>query len=115
VHWLVAAGVVAGAASVAPGFRIEGASALVSTALAIGAVNVAIRPLVSYLPFPVPLIALVLCYLILNGALLKAATLLVPGVAATGAGGPAIAALLVTIGSMLLFALAGRDERTRKG
>ncbi len=115
MHWLVAASIVAAAASVASGFRFESGSALLSTALAVGAVNVAVRPLVGLLPFPVPLIALALFLFVLNGLFLKVATLLIPGVGAAGVGGLAIAALLVAIGSMLLFAAIGRDPPTRKG
>lgn len=115
MHWLIAAGLVAAAVSVAPGFRMEGGSALASTALAVGAMNVAIPPLVRHLPFPVPLFALAVFYLVLNGLLLKMAAVLIPGVVGEGAAGLAIAALLVSIGSMLLFAVSGRDPKPRKG
>lgn len=115
VHWVVAAGIVAGAASVVPGFRIEGGAVLASTALVIGAANVAVRPLVNALPIPVPMIALGLFYFVLNGLLLKAASTILPGDVMASATGVVGTAALVTIGSLLLFALVGRGRPTRKG
>lgn len=111
-RFFVFAGIVAIAVWMAPGFERGDLTALSLTALGIAAVNVGARPVVASLPFPVPIIALVAVYLLLNALLLEAAATLVPGFGFAGRGGIAVAALLISIATVCVLALSGR-RRTR--
>ena len=103
LHWLIAASIVALATALAPGFQIDGYTSLVMTALLVGAANVAVRPAIAALPFPVPVIALGLLYLFLDGLLLWLAAVLMPGLALSGPGGLMIAASVAAVGALILY------------
>lgn len=107
LHWLIAASIVALATALAPGFEINGHISLVVTALLVGAANVAVRPAIAALPFPVPVIALGLLYLLLDGLLLGLAAVLMPGLAISGPGGLMIAASVAAVGALILYVSAG--------
>ena len=80
-------------------------------ALGIAAVSLGAQPLISALPFPVPIIALVAFYFVLNALLLMAAATTVPGFGFAGWSGIAIAALLIAIGTAAVLAASGRRRK----
>ncbi len=107
LHWLITASIVAFAMALAPGFEIDGYTSLVMTALLVGAANVAVRPTIAVLPFPVPVIALGLLYLLLDGLLLWLAVMLMPGLALSGPGGLMIAVSVAAVGALILYVSSG--------
>ncbi len=102
LHWLIAASIVAFGTALAPGFEIDGYTSLVMTALLVGAANVAVRPAIAALPFPFPVIALGVLYLLLDGLLLWLAAGLMPGLALSGPGGLVIAGSVAAVGGLIL-------------
>ena len=113
-RWFVLAGIIAIAAWLAPGFARDDVVTLGLTALGIAAANMAVRPIVASLPFPVPLIALLVIYIVLNAVLLALASALVPGFGFEGWEGIAVAAALIAVGTVAVLAVSGRRRSTRE-
>lgn len=79
VHWIVLAIALWLTSSVVPGVSFASWGALVVGALALGLVNTVIRPVLTFLTFPITLVTLGLFYLVVNGVAFSLAAFLVPG------------------------------------
>lgn len=109
VHWLVVSVSLAAAAYLLPGVRIDSLQALLMGGLAIGLVNAVVRPILSWLAFPITVLTLGLFYFIVNGAAFAIAAWLVPGFTVRSLGAAVLGALVVSLISWLLGRWAEGD------
>lgn len=79
VHWIVLAIALWLTSSVVPGVSFSSWGALAIGAAALGVVNTCIRPVLTFLTFPITLVTLGLFYLVVNGMAFGLAAALVPG------------------------------------
>lgn len=107
-RWFVMAGIVAIAAWIAPGFERGEVTTLGLTAIGIAAVIVSVQPIVTSLPFPVPLIALPALYFVVSALLFELTSTLVPGFGFSGWGGLVVAALITAVATVAVLAVSGR-------
>lgn len=83
------------------GIRFGGPLSLFLAALALGLVNAIVRPLLLLLTLPITVITLGLFLLVLNGAMLGLAALLVPGFVIDGFWTALFGAMLVSLTGMV--------------
>lgn len=79
VHWIVLAIALWLTSSVIAGVSFSSWGALALGALVLGGVNTVIRPVLTFLTFPITLVTLGLFYLVVNGVAFGLAAFLVPG------------------------------------
>lgn len=79
VHWIVLAVALWLTSWLVPGVSFSSWGALAIGAAVLGVVNAFIRPILTFLTFPITLITLGLFYLVVNGAAFGLAAALVPG------------------------------------
>lgn len=106
------------AATILPGFRIEGVGNLLVAALLLGVVNAVVRPVVFVLTLPLTIITLGLFILVVNGISIALVAWLVPGVAVSGLFAATLGALVVSLTSWLASSFvggSGRIERFERG
>jgi putative membrane protein len=85
------------AARLLEGLHFGGAASLVFAAFALGVVNAIVRPLALLLTLPITVLTLGLFLLVLNGAMLGLAALLVPGFVIDGFGTALLGAIIVSL------------------
>ncbi|MGH7700430.1 MAG: phage holin family protein [Gemmatimonadales bacterium] len=105
------------AATIVPGFTIEGVGRLVVAALLLGLVNAVVRPIVFLLTLPLTILTLGLFILVVNGISLAVVAWLVPGVTVSGLFAATLAALVVSVTSWFASTFvggSGRVERYRR-
>jgi putative membrane protein len=79
LNWVLSALAVWVVAHVVPGISVSGPVAALIAALAIGFINATIGALLKILTFPLTLLTLGLFWFVINAAMLKLASALVPG------------------------------------
>jgi putative membrane protein len=79
LNWVLSALAVWIVAHVVPGISVSGAMAALIAALAIGFINATIGLLLKIITFPLTLLTLGLFWFVINAAMLKLASVLVPG------------------------------------
>ena len=89
------------AARLLEGLHVGGAVSLLLLALALGVVNAIVRPLALLLTLPITILTLGLFLLVLNGAMLGLAALLVPGFVIDGFGTALLGAIIVSLTGMV--------------
>jgi putative membrane protein len=99
------------AGSVIPGIRIQSIEMGIIAAGILGIVNAVIRPVVLILTLPINLLTLGLFTLVINAALLKLVSDLVPGFVIESFGAAFLGALLVSLISWVLNLFIGGDGR----
>jgi putative membrane protein len=116
IHWLVVAIGLALAAYLVPGVSVRSIEALAIGSLVLGLVNALVRPVLAFLTFPITLLTLGLWYLVVNAICFGLAAWLVPGFGSRGIVASILGALVVTVVSWGIQALAGeeRGERRKK-
>jgi putative membrane protein len=97
------------AAALVPGIRVGGLVPLVLAGLVLGLVNALVRPVLVVLTLPLTLLTLGLFLLVLNALCVWLTSALVPGFDVAGFWPAFWAALLVSVVSWAVTALAGRD------
>jgi putative membrane protein len=90
------------AASLIPGIRIQSIEMAILAAGILGVVNAIIRPVVLVLTLPINLLTLGLFTLVINAAMLRLVSLLVPGFILEGFGAAFFGALIISLVSWLL-------------
>lgn len=90
-----------------PGMQIDRFQDLLLATLAIGLLNLVIRPIILLLTLPVNILTFGLFTLVINGVMFYLATQLVDGFRVTGFGAAFIAALLFSIFSSLFNMIFG--------
>lgn len=78
-HWIVLAVALWVAAQLVPGVTVAGWGALAVGAAVLGVVNTVVRPVLTFLTFPITILTLGLFYFVVNGAAFGLAAALVPG------------------------------------
>ena len=78
-HWLVLAVALWVTAQLVPGVTVAGWGALAIGAAVLGFVNTFVRPVLTFLTFPLTILTLGLFYFVVNGAAFALAAALVPG------------------------------------
>ncbi len=99
------------AGSLIPGIRIQSIEMGIIAAGILGIVNAVIRPVVLILTLPINLLTLGLFTLVINAALLKLVSDLVPGFVIESFGAAFLGALLVSLISWVLNLFIGGDGR----
>lgn len=78
-HWIVLAVALWVTAQLVPGVTVAGWGALAVGAAVLGVVNTVVRPVLTFLTFPITILTLGLFYFVVNGAAFGLAAALVPG------------------------------------
>ena len=105
LHWIVSALVLMLVANIVDGFVIENYLFALLAAVVLGIVNAVIRPIMVVLTLPLTIISFGLFLFIVNAFMLKLAAVLVPGVEIFGFGPAILAALILAVLNILVFAL----------
>ncbi len=97
-----------------PGIRFDGLLPLFLAALVVGLANALLRPLLIFFTLPLVVLSLGIFVLVINAALLYLAAWVVPGFHLKGFGWAFLAALLISVVSLVLNRLVlGPDRRRR--
>lgn len=100
------------AAALLPGLHWQGGLLyLLVAGFVIGAINVLVKPVVTLLSCPLLFLTLGLFYLVINGAMLWLAALLLDGFQVDGFGWAVLGGLFLAVFNLLLRPLVERRER----
>ena len=102
IRWLTTAVGIGAAASVLPGVRVDDIQSAVLGALALGLVNITLRPIILLLTLPLTVLTLGAFALIVNGAMLALVAHWVPGVHVAGFGTAVLASIIISLVGGLL-------------
>jgi putative membrane protein len=112
LNWVLSALAVWIVSKVVPGISVSGPTAALIAALAIGFINATIGFLLKILTFPLTLVTLGLFWFVINAAMLKLASVLVPGFEVRGFVAALLGAILLSLVSSLLHRLVMPSRRT---
>jgi putative membrane protein len=101
-NWVLSALAVWIVSHVVPGISVSGPVAALIAALAIGFINATVGLLLKVLTFPLTLLTLGLFWFVINAAMLKLASVLVPGFEVRGFWAAFIGAIVLSLVSSLL-------------
>ena len=110
LHWLVIAASLALVDYLLDGVRFTSIKALAIGAVALGLINVMVRPLLVLLTLPITIATLGLFYFVVNGLSFALVAYLVRGFVVSGLGTAILAALLTSIVSTILQAVFIDDD-----
>jgi putative membrane protein len=113
VHWLTITIALGVAGWLVPGIAFDSVPALLISGVALGLANAVVRPLLFLLTLPITLVTLGLFFLVINGVAFALAAWMVPGFHVASFGTAVLGALVVSVLSTLLAALA-RDEAPKR-
>jgi putative membrane protein len=102
------------AATIIPGFRIDGVGTIIVAALLLGLANAVVRPIVFVLTLPLTILTLGLFILVVNGISVGLVAWLVPGVTVSGLLAATLAALVVSATSWLASMFVGGSGRIER-
>ena len=102
LHWFVTALAVWLTSRVVPGFYVDGASAALITAVAIGLVNATLGLFLKVVTFPLTIVTLGIFWLIINAVMLKLASAFFPGFNIRGFMAAFLGAIVLRLVNMLL-------------
>jgi putative membrane protein len=102
LNWVLSALAVWIVSHVVPGIRVSGPMAALIAALAIGFINATVGALLKILTFPLTLLTLGLFWFVINAAMLKLASVLVPGFEVHGFFAAFVGAIVLSLVSSLL-------------
>jgi putative membrane protein len=112
LNWVLSALAVWIVSKVVPGIRVSGPMAALIAALAIGFINATLGALLKVLTFPLTLLTLGLFWFVINAAMLKLASALVPGFEVHGFAAALLGAILLSLVSSLLHWLVMPSRAT---
>lgn len=101
VQWLVTSLAILAAAYVLPGMKVKNYGVAMIAAVVMGIANALIRPVVSFLAFPVTILTLGLFALVINGFMLWLVAKIVPDFEVDGCLTAILGAVLVSVISAL--------------
>lgn len=116
-HWLVLAVALWVTAQLVPGVAVTGWGALAAGAAVLGIVNTVVRPVLTFLTFPLTILTLGLFYFVVNGAAFALAAALVPGFDVRSFGSAILGALVTGLAAWVVGALVtptAKSARTRR-
>jgi putative membrane protein len=93
------------------GIHISSPTSLIFAALVLGLVNAFVRPVLLFLTLPITVVTLGLFLLVLNGAMLGLAALIVPGFIVDGFGTALLGSIIVSLTGMLASWFIGPKGR----
>ena len=106
LHWIlslvISAVILLIISRVVSGFELDGFGPALIAALVIGVINAIVRPVIAFLTFPITVLTLGLFLFVLNGLMLKLASVLVPGFRIKGLMPAIWGALLLAIANLLI-------------
>ena len=102
LNWVLSALAVWIVSKVVPGIRVSGPVAALIAALAIGFINATVGLVLKIITFPLTLLTLGLFWFVINAAMLKLASVFVPGFYVQGFGAALLGAILLSLVSSLL-------------
>lgn len=102
LHWLLSALAVWIVSRVVPGFIVNGVIAALIAAVVIGFVNATLGALFKVLTFPLTVLTLGIFWLIINAAMLKLASVFVPGFHILGFAAAFWGAIVLSLVNMIL-------------
>jgi putative membrane protein len=102
LHWIITAIAVWLTSLLVPGISVSGPLAALIAAIAIGLVNATVGVILKIITFPLTIITFGIFWLILNGILLKLASVFVPGFYIHGFGAAFWGAIVISIVNVLL-------------
>jgi len=106
VRWIILSLALAITAWLLPGVHVGSPGALIVAAVALGFLNVVLKPLLVLLTLPLTIVTLGLFYLVLNAVLFALGSVLVPGFVVDGFAWAFIGSLVMSALSMVLTSLA---------
>jgi putative membrane protein len=112
LNWVLSALAVWIVSQVVPGIHVNSVASALIAALAIGFINATVGLLLKVLTFPLTLITLGLFWFVINAAMLKLASLLVPGFEVRGFLAAFLGAIVLSVVSSLLHWLV-KPSRNR--
>jgi putative membrane protein len=107
IRWLVSALALWLTATIVPGIAVRTPGALLGAAAIIGILNAFVRPVVVLLTLPLTVVTLGLFVLIINAAMLKIASIIVPGFVVQGWLSAIAGWLLLSLFTFLINVLIG--------
>jgi putative membrane protein len=102
LHWIIMALAVWLTSLVVPGITVSGPAAALIAAIAIGLANATIGVFVKIITFPLTIVTLGIFWLVINGIMLKLASIFVPGFYIRGFGAAFWGAIVLSLVNMLL-------------
>jgi len=102
LNWVLSALAVWIVSQVVPGIHVNGAITALLAALVIGFVNATVGLIIKVVTFPLTLLTLGLFWFVINAAMLKFASVLVPGFEVRGFGAAFLGAIVLSIVSAVL-------------
>lgn len=106
LQWLITALALAVTAWLLPGVHVQSLLALLLAALILGLVNAIVRPVLVALTLPITVLTLGIFYLVVNGAAFALAAWLSPGFTIDGFWWAVLGALVLSLVSWVVGALA---------
>lgn len=113
LNWVLSALAVWIVSHVVPGISVSGPTAALIAALAIGFINATVGALLKILTFPLTLLTLGLFWFVINAAMLKLASVLVPGFEVHGFFAAFVGAIVLSVVSSLLHWLVMPSRKAR--
>jgi putative membrane protein len=107
IHWLLSGLALLIVAQILPGIQVEGFGPALIAALVIGFVNATVGLVLKIVLLPFIILTLGIVYFVINGMMLKLASVLVPGFRVVGCLPAILGSILLTIVDYLLNRLAG--------
>ena len=113
LNWVLSAVAVWIMAQIVPGIHVNGATAALIAALAIGFINATIGLVLKIITFPLTLLTLGVFWLVINGLMLELASAVVPGFQVRGFLPAFVGAIVLSIVNLLLKAIVmpSQDKR----
>ena len=102
LHWLLSALAVWIVSKVVPGFIVSGLMAALIAAVVIGFVNATLGVVFKVITFPLAVVTLGIFWLIINAAMLKLASMFVPGFHINGFMAAFLGAIVLSLVNMVL-------------
>jgi len=113
LNWVLSAVAVWIMAQFVPGIHVNGATAALIAALAIGFINATLGALLKIITFPLTVVTLGLFWFVINGLMLELASAFVPGFQVRGFVAAFIGAIVLSVINLLLKAIVmpSKDDR----
>ena len=102
IEWVLKTLIVLATAYLLPGFHVQSLFGAFVLVLAVGVLNILVKPILFVLTLPVTIMTLGLFIFILNAIVLSMAVWLVPGVASNSFLTTLLASVIISVGSWLI-------------
>ncbi|HME36142.1 MAG TPA: phage holin family protein [Candidatus Sulfotelmatobacter sp.] len=113
LNWVLSAIAVWIVSKLVPGIHVNGPTAALIAALAIGFINATLGALLKIITFPLTLVTLGLFWLVINALMLELASAVVPGFQVQGFFAAFVGAIVLSLVNLLLKAIVLPAEEKR--